>query len=147
MTAALEVGEWSAARSSHTLPLGKTQYPFYRRLGGSQGQSGWAENLIPTRIRSQIVQPVVSCYTDWATQPTLVCIYTRIVLMKDSHYLHNCHSWRRSCSILAEDIRLLNQHTWCAAQASVCHFDYCFICTEDWWSLTCAVRTSCFQTV
>ena len=34
MTAALEAGEWSAARPGRTLPSGKTQYPFYRRLGG-----------------------------------------------------------------------------------------------------------------
>jgi len=26
-------GEWSAARPGHTLPPGKIQYPFYRRLG------------------------------------------------------------------------------------------------------------------
>ena len=29
MTAALEGGEWSAARSCRTLPPGKTWYPFY----------------------------------------------------------------------------------------------------------------------
>ena len=58
MTAALEGGEWSAARPGRTLPLGKTRYPFYRRLGGPQGRSGRAENLIPTAIRSQTVQPV-----------------------------------------------------------------------------------------
>jgi len=40
MTAALGGGEWSAARPSGTLPLGKTRYPFYRRLGGPQGRSG-----------------------------------------------------------------------------------------------------------
>jgi len=44
---------------------GKTRYPFYRRLGGPQGRSGWAENLIPTGILSRTVQPVVSRYTDW----------------------------------------------------------------------------------
>ena len=32
MTAALEGGEWSAARPSRTLPPGKTRYPLYRRL-------------------------------------------------------------------------------------------------------------------
>ena len=37
MTAALEGGEWSAARPGRTLPPGKTRYPLYRRLGGSQG--------------------------------------------------------------------------------------------------------------
>jgi len=42
MTAALEGGEWSAACPSHTLPPRKTWYPFYRRLGGPQGLSGWA---------------------------------------------------------------------------------------------------------
>ena len=50
MTAALEGGEWSAARPGRTLPPGKTRYPFYRRLGGPQGRSGRAENLVPTGI-------------------------------------------------------------------------------------------------
>jgi len=40
MTAALEGGEWSAARPSRTLPPGKTRYPFYRRMGGPQGPKG-----------------------------------------------------------------------------------------------------------
>jgi len=34
MTAALEGGEWSAARPGRTLPPGTTRYPLYRRLGG-----------------------------------------------------------------------------------------------------------------
>jgi len=50
MTAALEGGEWSAAHSGCTLTPGKNWYPFYRRLGGPQGWSGLAENLIPTGI-------------------------------------------------------------------------------------------------
>ena len=50
MTAALEGGEWSAARPGRTLPPGKVRYPFYRRLGGPQGRSGRAENLVPTGI-------------------------------------------------------------------------------------------------
>ena len=58
MTAALEGGEWSAARPDRTLPPGKSRYPFYRRLGGPQGRSGWAENLVPTGIRSRTFQPV-----------------------------------------------------------------------------------------
>jgi len=58
MTAALKGGEWSAARPGRTLPPGKTRYPFYRRLGRSQGRrSGRAENLVPTGIRSRTVQP------------------------------------------------------------------------------------------
>jgi len=48
VTATLEGGEQSAACLGRTLAQGKTQYLFYRRLGGPHGQSGWAENLIPT---------------------------------------------------------------------------------------------------
>jgi len=57
MTTALEGDEWSAARPGRTLPPGKSRYPFYRRLGGPQGRSGRAENLVPTGIRSRTVQP------------------------------------------------------------------------------------------
>ena len=49
-------------------PLGKTWYQLYRRLGGPQGQSGQAENLAPQGSDPRTVQPVVSLYTDWATQ-------------------------------------------------------------------------------
>ena len=70
MTVVLEGGEWSVARPGHNLPPGKSWYPFYRRLGGLQSRSGRAENLVPTGIRSRIVQPLVSHYNDWATRPT-----------------------------------------------------------------------------
>jgi hypothetical protein len=79
MTAALEGGEWSAARPDRTLPPGKNRYPFYRRLGGPQGRSGRTENLVPTGIRSRTVQPVVSRCTDWATRPTYSYVVTSIV--------------------------------------------------------------------
>jgi len=48
MTAALGGGEWSAACPGRTLPPSKTRDPFYRRLGGPQGRSGQAKNLVPT---------------------------------------------------------------------------------------------------
>jgi len=64
MTAALEGGEWSAARPGRSLIPGKNRYPFYRRLGGPQGRSGRVEYLVPTEIRSRTVQLVVSRYTD-----------------------------------------------------------------------------------
>ena len=82
MTAALEGGEWSAARPGRTLPPGKARYPFYRRLGGPQGRSGREENLVPTGIRSRTVQPVVSRYTDWATRPTYIRRSTILILWK-----------------------------------------------------------------
>ena len=64
MTAALEGGEWSAARPGRTLPPGKTRYPLYRRLGVTQGRSGRAENLAPPGFDLRTAQPVVSRYTD-----------------------------------------------------------------------------------
>jgi hypothetical protein len=73
--AALEGGEWSAARPGRTLPPGKTRYPLYRRLGGPQGRCGREENLVPTGIRSRTVQPVVSRYTDRLPGPHLYSGY------------------------------------------------------------------------
>ena len=64
MTAALEVGEWSAARPGRTLSPEEARYALHRRLGGPQGRSGRAENVVPTGIRSGTVQPLVSRYTD-----------------------------------------------------------------------------------
>ena len=64
LTAALEGGEWSAARPDRTLPPGKNRYPLYRRLGGPQNRSGWAENLAPPVFDPRTFQPVVSRYTD-----------------------------------------------------------------------------------
>jgi len=72
MTAALEGGEWSAARPGRTLLPGKNRYSFYSSPGGPQGRSGRTENLVPTGIRSRTVQSVVRRYTDWATRPTNV---------------------------------------------------------------------------
>ena len=65
MTAALEGGEWSAARPGRTLPPGKTRYSFYKRLGGPQGRYGRTEgksrlhrDSIPDRpVRSSVAMP------------------------------------------------------------------------------------------
>ena len=59
----------AATSPGRNLPPGKTWYPFYRRVGGPQGRSGWAQYLVPTGIRSRIFHPVVSRYTDWANRP------------------------------------------------------------------------------
>jgi len=46
-------GEGSASRPGHSLPPGKTRYPFYRRLDGPQGRSGQVRKISPpTGIRS-----------------------------------------------------------------------------------------------
>jgi len=51
--------------SRRPLPPGKTQYPLYRRLGGPQDQSGRAENLFPTGIRSKCtdINTVIALFT------------------------------------------------------------------------------------
>jgi len=78
MTAALEAGEWSAARPGRSLPPGKVRYPFYRKLGGPQGRSGRAENTRPHRdsipdrparssvaIPTELPGPLGRYYTQW----------------------------------------------------------------------------------
>ena len=77
MTAALEGGEWSAARPGRTLLQGKTRYPLYRRQGGPQGRSGRAENLAPPGFDARTVQPVLSRYTDRATLPIDISTYIK----------------------------------------------------------------------
>jgi hypothetical protein len=45
----------------------KTQYPFYRRLGGPQGQSGRVRKISrPPGFDPRAVQSVASRYIDWA---------------------------------------------------------------------------------
>ena len=46
-TSALEGGQGSPSRPGSTLPLGKTRYPLYRRLGGPQGRSGLVRKISP----------------------------------------------------------------------------------------------------
>jgi len=70
MTAALEGCEWSAARPGRTLPPGKARYPFYRGMGGPQGHSGRAENLVPTSIQSRTVQQVAQSLYRLSYRPT-----------------------------------------------------------------------------
>jgi len=68
---ALEGGEGSASRPGRSLPPGKTRYPLYMRLGGPQGWSGQVRKISPPPgFDPRTVQPVASCYTDYATRPT-----------------------------------------------------------------------------
>jgi hypothetical protein len=49
------------------LPLGKTRYPLYRRLGGPKRHSGrMRQNSPPPGFDPLTVQPVASRYTDCA---------------------------------------------------------------------------------
>ena len=92
MTATLEGDEWSAARPGRALPPVKTRYPFYRRLGGSQGRSGRAKSLISTGIRSQTVQPVAQSLYRLSYPANNLIRYTLynddIILLYPTHTLH-----------------------------------------------------------
>ena len=67
-------GEGSASRPGRYLPLGKTRYPLYRRLGGPQGRSAQVRKISPPPgFDTRTVQPVASTYTDCATRPTGIC--------------------------------------------------------------------------
>ena len=59
----------SSTSRPHFTP-GKDLIPILREVCGPHGQSGRAENLVPTGILPRTVQPVVSRYTDCATRPT-----------------------------------------------------------------------------
>jgi len=51
--------------ASAALPLGKTRYPLYKRLGGPQGLSGRVRIISPLPgFDPPTVQPVASCCTD-----------------------------------------------------------------------------------
>jgi len=95
MTAALEGGEWSAARPGRTLPPGKTRYPLYRRLGGPQGRSGRAEYLVPTGIRSWTIQPVAQSLYRLSYQAHqgvyIIHIYWQIVMELMCSFVYLLH--------------------------------------------------------
>jgi hypothetical protein len=84
MTNGIRRGEGSASRPGRSLPLGKTRYPLYRRLGGPQDRSGQLRKISPPPgFELRTVQPVANRYTDWATRPTTqyACCLTLILLM------------------------------------------------------------------
>ena len=65
-TSVLDVGGWSTLRPGRFTPW-KTLYPLYRRLGGSQGQSGRVRKISPPPgFDPRTVQPVANHYTDCA---------------------------------------------------------------------------------
>jgi hypothetical protein len=71
MITVLEGGEGSASRPGRSLSAGKTWYPLYRRLRGLQGRSGQVRKISPPPgFDPRTVQPIVSCYTDYANRPT-----------------------------------------------------------------------------
>ena len=63
LTSALD-GVGGQRHAPADLPLGKTRYPLYRRLGGTQGQSGRVRKISPPpEFDPRTSQPVTSRYT------------------------------------------------------------------------------------
>jgi hypothetical protein len=84
--------DWVAkATPSHGrfTPENETRYPFYMRMGGPQGRSGWlCYNSLTPRFDPWTVQTVAHHYTDYTklhyttlhyTTPTLNMIYDRVL--------------------------------------------------------------------
>jgi len=87
MTAALEGGEWSAARSGRTLPRLRPGTHFTGGWVGRRAGLDGRENLVPTGIRFRTVQPVVSRFTDWTTLPTYIIQSSAKNLIVDPVYI------------------------------------------------------------
>jgi hypothetical protein len=47
LTSALDADGWSKPRPGRFTPRKENRYPFYRRLGGFQGQSEWVREISP----------------------------------------------------------------------------------------------------
>jgi hypothetical protein len=70
LTLALDGGLGGQRHAPAALPPGNTRYPLYRRLGGLQSRSGRVRKIsLPLVFDFWTVQPIASCYTDWATRP------------------------------------------------------------------------------
>ena len=64
LTSALDGGVGGQRNAPAALPPGKTRYPLYRRLGGSQGRSGRLRKISPPPgFDPRTVQPVASRHT------------------------------------------------------------------------------------
>jgi len=112
MTAALEGGEWSAARPGRTLPPGKTRYPLYRMMGGPQDRSGRAENLVPTGSRSRTVQPVFATILTEVPDPQIAHVAqtkARYSIIFACNILHSSYMFRLYYPAIVRE--LAPQHT------------------------------------
>ena len=81
----------------HLTP-GKDLVHILQEAGWAPGPVWMVENLLPTGIWSWTVQPIVSCYTDWATQPTMSTLYSYIMFTDRAlgvlkHHYHQLCMW------------------------------------------------------
>jgi len=59
----LDGNGWSAPRPGRFTSVKETRYPFYRRLGGSQGRFGRVRKMSPSGFDPSTVRSVASGYT------------------------------------------------------------------------------------
>ena len=122
----------SSTPRPHFTP-GKDPFPFYRRLGGPQGQSGRAKNLVPTGIRSRTVQPVVSRYS--------VLIYSIIFILIEewkTNLMSLVILFHFVCAQYVSDINISNIKSLrlcCWITTSVVLF-----CKDGWFSVSVNLR-------
>ena len=68
------------------LPLGKTQYLLYRRLGEAQDRSRWVQKIMPPLgVKTRTVQPLANQYTNYVIPAATQYIY----IYRVSHLLLN----------------------------------------------------------
>jgi hypothetical protein len=74
-----QMGVSGHCHASAALLAGKTRYLLNRRLVGPQSRSGWVENISPPPgFDSQTVQPIASCYTNYAIPAySLMCSFLK----------------------------------------------------------------------
>jgi hypothetical protein len=117
---ALEGGEGSALRPGRSLPLGKTQYPLYRRLRGPQGRPGQVRKISPpSGFDPRTVQPVASRYTDYTTWPTRQTTHTVTSLGQTVNTSLNVHAINLVMCISLNRSHWHN-YDWLAACVCVC---------------------------
>ena len=108
MTAALEGGEWSAARPGHSLPPWKDPIPILQETGCAP-QPVWTDGKSRSH-RDSIPDfaPLVSRYTDWATRPTGTrCTFNSIPWLPAASLVDYPHSISRKTH---SSLRIIYSH-------------------------------------
>jgi len=99
-------GGWLAARLGRTYPR---ERPGTHCAGGWVGPGAGLDGRkisSPTGIRSRTVQPVVSRYTDWATRPTLMSLYSRKTKNTLLHFLDRRTNTTNKCICMCMSVKI-----------------------------------------
>lgn len=85
------MGESGKCHTRSALPLGKTWYLLYRRLGGPHSWSGQVQNILPLlEFVPQTIQPLLIHYTDYSLPASqYVSQWQKIIKLMSSDIHHN----------------------------------------------------------